>query len=170
SYGIYGPAFELMEHEARESGSEEYRDSEKYQIRHWDLARPDSLADFIARINRIRRDSPALHSDAGLTFHQIDNEAMIAYSKTAPGGADAIVTVVNLDPHHLQSGWLELDLDALGLAAERTFQAHDLLSGAHFLWQGRHNYVALDPQQNGPAHVLRIRRRVRTERDFDYFL
>ncbi len=170
SYGIYGPAYELMEHEARESGSEEYRDSEKYQIRHWDLARPDSLKDFIARINRIRRENPALQGDVGLTFHPIDNEALIAYSKTAPGGADAIVTVVNLDPHHVQSGWLDLDLAALGLTAERTFQAHDLLSGAHFLWQGRRNYVALDPQLSGPAHVLRIRRRVRSERDFDYFL
>jgi len=170
SYGIYGPAFELMEHEAHESGSEEYRDSEKYQIRHWDLARPDSLRDFIASINRIRREHPALQSNAGLLFHPVDNDALIAYSKTAPGGADAILTVVNLDPHHGQSGWLELDLDALGLASERMFQAHDLLSGARFLWQGRRNYVALDPLQNGPAHVLRIRRRVRTERDFDYFL
>jgi starch synthase (maltosyl-transferring) len=170
SYGIYGPAYELMEHEARESGSEEYRDSEKYQIRHWDLTRSDSLSEFIARVNRIRREHPALQSDAGLLFHPVDNDALIAYSKTAPGGADAILTVVNLDPHHRQSGWLQLDLDALGLAAERSFQAHDLLSGARFLWQGRRNYVALDPQQTGPAHVLRIRRRVRTERDFDYFL
>jgi starch synthase (maltosyl-transferring) len=169
SYGIYGPAFELMEHEARESGSEEYRDSEKYQLRHWDLARPDSLNDFIARINHIRRDHPALQTDAGLRFHQVDNEALIAYSKTAPGGADAILTVVNLDPHHAQSGWLELQLDALGLQPGLAFQAHDLLSGARFLWQGGRNYVALDPQLTGPAHLLRIRHRVRSERDFDYF-
>ena len=169
SYGIYGPAFELMEHEARDPGSEEYRDSEKYQVRHWDLARPDSLSDFIARINQIRRDNRALQSDRGLLFHPTDNDTLLAYSKTTPDLADAIITVVNLDPLHTQSGWVQLDLAALGLEPQRSFQAHDLLSGSRFLWQGAHNYVALDPQQ-APAHILRVRRHVRTERDFDYFL
>jgi starch synthase (maltosyl-transferring) len=158
-----------MEHDARDPGSEEYRDSEKYQVRHWDLARPDSLSDFIARINQIRRDNSALQSDRGLLFHPTDNDALLAYSKTTPDLADAIITVVNLDPLHTQSGWVQLDLAALGLEPQRSFQAHDLLSGSRFLWQGAHNYVALDPQQ-APAHILRVRRHVRTERDFDYFL
>jgi starch synthase (maltosyl-transferring) len=167
SYGIYGPAFELMEHEAREPGSEEYRDSEKYQLRTWDLDRTGTLKDLIARINHIRRDYPALQQDRGLTFHRTDNEALIAYSKWAQN-SEAILTVANLDPHHAQSGWLDLDLAALRLEAGEPFQAHDLLSGARFLWRSARNFVLLDPER-GPAHVLRLRRRVRTERDFDYF-
>ncbi|HTX23885.1 MAG TPA: alpha-1,4-glucan--maltose-1-phosphate maltosyltransferase [Steroidobacteraceae bacterium] len=168
SYGIYGPAFELMEHEPREPGSEEYRDSEKYQIRAWDLDRPGSLRDLLARLNRIRRESPALQQDRGLAFHRTDNEALIAYSKSTPDQSDTILTVVNLDPHHVQSGWLELDLATLGVDTDQTFQAHDLLSGARFLWRSARNFVRLDPER-GSAHVLRVRRRVRTERDFDYF-
>ena len=82
---------------------------------------------------------------------------------------DYASSMVNLDPLHTQSGWVQLDLAALGLEPQRSFQAHDLLSGSRFLWQGAHNYVALDPQQ-APAHILRVRRHVRTERDFDYFL
>src|SRR5690606_15958661 len=88
SYGIYGPAFELMEHVAREPGSEEYLDSEKYQIRFWDLERADSLREFIARVNRIRAENAPLQSDHGLRFHHIDNDSLIAYSKTTPDGAE----------------------------------------------------------------------------------
>ena len=99
----------------------------------------------------------------------MDNEALLCYSKTSPDATNMVLTVVNLDPHHTQAGWLELPLDELGLDESRPFQAHDLLSGARFLWQGRRNYVALDPQQ-APAHVFRLRRRVRSERDFDYFM
>jgi starch synthase (maltosyl-transferring) len=169
NYGIYGPAFELLEHEPREPGSEEYLDSEKYQIRQWDLRRPDSLRDFVARVNAIRRDNPALHSDWSLRFHPVDNESLLCYSKTSPDDTNMVFTVVNLDPHHTQTGWVELPLDELGLDPTRPFQAHDLLSGARFLWHGARNYVALDPQQ-APAHIFRLRRRVRSEQDFDYFM
>jgi len=173
SYGIYGPAFELMERTPREPGSEEYRDSEKYQLRHWDLERGDSLRDLITRINRIRQESPALQRNDELTFHSVANDALIAYSKSAPAlredGHEVVITVVNLDPHHHQSGWVELDLDVLGIEPNTPFQVHDLLSGARHLWNGARNFVALDPQHS-PAHIFRVRRRVRTERDFDYFM
>jgi starch synthase (maltosyl-transferring) len=178
SYGIYGPPFELLESRPREPGSEEYLDSEKYQARVWERDRADSLRALIAVLNRIRRENAPLQSDRGLKFHDIDNENLIAYSKSdqiessADGSStvgDSVLTVVNLDPHHAQSGWLQLDLAALGLPAEVSFQVHDLLSGARFLWRGARNYVALDPAHS-PAHVFRIRRRVRTERDFDYFM
>lgn len=171
NYGIYGPAFELMEHLPRDPGSEEYLDSEKYQRRVWDLDRADSLKGFIARINRIRFDNPALQRDWNLRFHGVDNDALICYSKHLDTGeeADIVLCVVNLDPHHAQSGWLDLDLAALGLDDGEPFQAHDLLSTARFLWHGPRNFVLLDPSQ-GPAHLLRLRKRVRTERDFDYFL
>jgi starch synthase (maltosyl-transferring) len=157
------------QHEPREPGSEEYRDSEKYQLRHWALERPDSLRELLTRINRIRRENPALQSDRTLHFHRVDAESLIAYSKTADEDGSAILVVANLDPHHPQSGWLHLDLAALGIAEGQRFQAHDLLSGARFLWNGARNFVALDPAHSS-AHVFRIRRRVRTERDFDYFL
>ncbi|MCK0508382.1 alpha-1,4-glucan--maltose-1-phosphate maltosyltransferase [Aromatoleum anaerobium] len=169
SYGIYGPAFELMEHVPREPGSEEYLNSEKYQLREWDLDRPDSLAALIGRVNRVRRDNPALHANTSLRFLAIDNDQLIAYSKTADAGDNIIVVVANLDPHNVHSGWLELDLDAFGIAPGTSFQMHDLLSGARYLWSSARNFVRLDPQRV-PAHLFVLRRRVRSERDFDYFL
>ncbi|MDP2433121.1 MAG: alpha-1,4-glucan--maltose-1-phosphate maltosyltransferase [Pseudomonadota bacterium] len=167
NYGIYGPAYELMESEALKQGGEEYLDSEKFQLRQRDLTRPDSLRDYIARLNRVRRENPALHSDWSLAFHEIDNPLMLCYSKTA--GDDTLVMVANLDPHNVQAGWIDLPLDELGLTGDTPFQAHDLLSGARFLWQGARNFVRLDPQAS-PVHILRLRRRLRSERDFDYFL
>jgi len=167
NYGIYGPAYELMEHEAHKPGGEEYLDSEKYQLRQWDLNRPDSLRDYIARLNRVRRENPALQSDWSLSFHAVDNPLMLCYSKTA--GDDTLVMVANLDPHNVQAGWIELPLSELGVPDAAPFQAHDLLSGARFLWQGARNFVRLDPLAS-PVHILRLRRRLRSERDFDYFL
>jgi starch synthase (maltosyl-transferring) len=168
NYGIYGPAFELCEHEARELGSEEYLNSEKYEIRRRSLDRPESLRDFITRINRIRKENPALHEDWNLRFHEFDNEEIVCYSKTTGDRPDAIVVVVNLDPHHEQSGWVSLPLADFGLEADRPYQVHDLLGGSRFLWNGPRNFVQLSPER--PAHIFRIRRRVRSERDFEYFL
>jgi starch synthase (maltosyl-transferring) len=169
SYGIYGPAFELGEHEAVAPGREEYLNSEKYEQRHWDLDRTDSLRDFIARVNRIRRENPALHADWSLRFHPVDNEQLLAYSKSTPDGSDTILVVVNLDPYHTQAGWGEWSLEALGLDPQHPYQAHDLLGGSRYLWQGTRSYVELDPRVV-PAHIFRLRRRVRTERDFEYYL
>jgi starch synthase (maltosyl-transferring) len=169
SYGIYGPAFELGEDEPVASGSEEYLDSEKYQLRNWNLDRSGSLRDFIARINRIRHARPALQQDWTLRFHPIDNEQMIAYSKATEDFADIVLVVVNLDPHHAHSGWVELPLAEWSIGTERPYQVHDLLSGARYLWHGSRNYLSLDPG-SAPAHILHVRRRVRTERDFDYFM
>ena len=166
SYGIYGPAYELMEHLPRERGSEEYLDSEKYQLRHWDLDREDSLRELIALVNRVRRENPALQSDRSLRFHPTDNEQILCYSKAA--GENLIVVAVNLDPHLVHSAWVELKLDELGLEPDQPFQVHDLLTGARYLWHGSRNFVQLDPRQV-PAHVFRVRRRVLSERDFDTF-
>ncbi|HEX7099251.1 MAG TPA: alpha-1,4-glucan--maltose-1-phosphate maltosyltransferase [Acidimicrobiia bacterium] len=168
SYGIYGPAFELMEATPRLPGSEEYLDSEKYQIRHWELDRPDSLAPVVRRVNEIRRRHPALQRNDGLTFHHTDNEQLFCYSKR--DGDDTILVVVNLDPAHVQSGWTSLDLAALGIEDHHhQFQVHDLLVDRRYMWQGPHNFVQLDPDQL-PAHVFAVRRRARTEEDFDYYL
>lgn len=169
SYGIYGPAFELCENRPREAGSEEYLNSEKYEIRHWDLNRPESLKEIIARVNRIRRENSALQSNDHLQFHKIDNDQLLCYSKHAEDADNVIVVVVNLDPHHTHAGWMELGLEGLGLSPHHPYQMHDLLSDARYLWQGAQNYVELDPRAM-PAHIFRLRHRVRSERDFDYYM
>jgi starch synthase (maltosyl-transferring) len=169
SYGIYGPAFELCESRPREPGSEEYLDSEKYEIKNWDITRADNLKDFIGRVNRIRRENPALLGDCSLRFHRVDNEQLICYSKRSDDLSNVVLVVVNLDPHHTQSGWVDFPLDELGIDPQKPYQMHDLLSDARYLWQGSRNYIELNPQIV-PAHIFRMRRRVRTERDFDYYM
>lgn len=169
NYGIYGPAFELYENRPQKPGSEEYLDSEKYEVRRWDITRPDSLKEFIGLINRIRRENPALQSDGRLQFHPIDNDYLMAYSKQSPDGSNVILVVVNLSPHHVHSGWLELDLSALGIHVNRPFQVHDLLTHAYYVWQGSRNYVQLDPH-SVPVQIFAVRRNLRREQDFDYFL
>jgi starch synthase (maltosyl-transferring) len=169
SYGVYGPAFELCENQPREPRSEEYLNSEKYEIRQWDLDRPDSLKGFIARVNRIRKENVALQSDRSLRFHRVDNDQIISYSKQSEDRENTILTVVNLDPHHLHSGWVDVDLEALGLDTEQPYQVHDLLTDAHYLWQGARNYVELNPQVV-PTHIFRVRHRTHREQDFDYFM
>jgi len=169
NYGIYGPAFELLERVPREAGAEENIDSEKYQVRNWDLDRPDSLAPFIARVNAARNENASLQRDAGLAFFATDNEALICYARTDVDKSNVVLVVVNLDPHHTQSGWIELDLAAIGVDPEHPFQVHDLLTDARFSWNGPRNFVLLDPSRL-PAHIFVVRRRMRSERDFDYFL
>jgi starch synthase (maltosyl-transferring) len=169
SYGVYGPPFETFQHQAIRHGSEEYLDSEKYQIRHWDWERPNVFREFIARVNTIRRENLALHSNDRLRFYQTDNEQILFYGKSTPDLSNIILVVVNLDPHNVQSGWVRVPLDELGLRGDEPFQVHDLLTEAHYLWNGEWNFVRLDPQA-AITHVLRLRRRVRTEKDFDYFL
>jgi starch synthase (maltosyl-transferring) len=169
SYGIYGPAFELAERTPREPGTEEYVDSEKYQLREWDLGRADSLAGLIERVNRARRDNPALQADDSLQFFPVDNDQLLCYAKQTADRENVVVCVVNLDPHHAQSGWVTLDLPALEIDPATPYQMHELLTDARYLWSGPRNYVSLDPQR-APAHLFRLRRRVRSERDFDYFM
>jgi starch synthase (maltosyl-transferring) len=168
NYGVYGPAFELCDG-AAVPGTEEYADSEKYQLRHWDLERPGNLRAFIARINAIRRENPAFRYDESLRFYPIDNDQLIAYGKRTPDGDNTVLVIVNLDPHHVQSGWLTLPLAELGIGPGVSYQMHDLLGDARYLWQGARNYVELNPQAT-PGHIVRVRRRVRTEHDFDYFM
>ena len=168
SYGIYGPVFELAVGTPKEPGSEEYLDSEKYQVRHWNLDDPDSLAPLIRRVNLIRREHPALQSNGGLRFHPIDGEWLLAYSKQAPDG-DLVVVVVNLDPHHAQRGMLDLPLEDLGIDAASPFEVTDLLTDETYLWRGPRNSVVLDPAVR-PAHVFHVHRHVRTESQFEFYL
>jgi starch synthase (maltosyl-transferring) len=173
SYGIYGPAYELSENLPAKPGSEEYLHSEKYEVRRWNRADPHSLAPLVTRLNQIRRTNPALHSDLSLHFHEVDNPQILCYSKStlkaaslhAAGSmgepaepANIILVAVNLDPHNEQAGWIDLDLKHLGIAHHETFEVEDLLSGAHYQWHDRSNYVALRPAIM-PAHIFRVTRR-----------
>jgi starch synthase (maltosyl-transferring) len=168
SYGIYGPAYELCENNPREPDSEEYLNSEKYEIRHWNLNAPGGLQELITRVNRIRRENPALQTDHRLEFHPVNNDQLIAYTKSTADGTDTVLTVVNLDPQRKQSGWVELPMEHFRLDPGRVYQMHDLLTGARYLWRDMRNYVELDPHF-APAHIFRLRQRVRTEQDFDYY-
>lgn len=168
NYGIYGPAFDLMEYKPREPSSEEYLDSEKYQLRDWDWSPDRGLRPFIARVNQIRHTNAPLQADESLRFLDIDNDQLIAYMKATPDGSHVVVTVVNLDPHNVQAGWVHLDPALVGVEGDKPFQMHDLLSDQRFTWRGAWHYILLDPNRL-PAHILAVRRRVRDERDFDYF-
>src|SRR5690606_4903909 len=118
------------------------------------------------RINRIRRENPALQHMRNVTLHEIDNDHMIAFSKQHED--NLILTVVNLDPYNTQSGWLHLPLDELGIPDNHAYQVHDLLGGEHYYWHGAHSFIQLNPHVL-PAHILRVQRSERTERDFPYF-
>jgi starch synthase (maltosyl-transferring) len=169
NYGIYGPAFELLECRPLRRGSEEYLDSEKYEIRTWDLNRKDSLRELITVVNGIRKNNEALQSDWSLKFHLTDNDQLICYSKESEDRTNLIVVVVNLDPHHTQAGFVTLPLDELQIPQDRAYEAEDLLTGNRYLWHGQRNYVELNPA-NLPGHFLRIHRQLKVESDFEYFL
>ena len=152
-YGIYS-GYELAENVPVRSGSEEYLDSEKYQVRPRDWNRPDSLAPLITRVNAIRRGHPALRPGARLTFHRADNDALLCYSRESPDGRDRVLVVVNLDPRNLQHGWVEVP--AVGWAlGDREYEVRDELDGATYRWRGARNYVRLEPGRRA-GHVLHI--------------
>ena len=168
NYGIYGPAFELCEAQPREQGSEEYLNSEKYEIRHWNTESPWSLREFIARVNHLRADVPAFQDPGAPAFQHTDNERLLAFTRSDSRSGQTVLVVVNLDPHFKQSGHVSLDSGSVN-TPDGLYQVHDLLGGGRYLWQGVTNYVELDPHVT-PAHVFVLRTERRTERDFEYFL
>lgn len=160
SYGIYGPAYELAENApARpapgKTESEEYLNSEKYEIRQRDRNARGSLVPLITALNRIRRANPALKSNDPLRFHGADNLQLLCYSKSTSDFSNRILTVVNLDAFNPQSGWTDLNMGDLGLQSGERFLVEDLLTGETYAWTGNRNYVALQPGTR-PAHVFRI--------------
>ncbi len=166
NYGIYGPAYELCENtpatpSAGKTESEEYMDSEKYEIRQRDRNAPGSLVPLITNLNHIRRANPALQSNGSLHFHAVDNTNLLCYSKSAPdgeGGENTILVAINLDATQEQAGWIDLDLGRLGIPYNEDFMVEDLLTGVAYRWHDRSNYVALRPDVQ-PAHIFRIVRR-----------
>ena len=155
NYGIYGPPFELQEATPREPGGEEYLDSEKYEVRHWDTSDPRSLAPFITEINAIRARHPALQRTRGLRFHTSDNEHIIAYSKSSEDGSDVLLIVVNLSYEHTHSAWVEFSPAAAGRHDSRPFRVTELLSRRSYTWEDYWNFVKLDPHHR-PVQIFRL--------------
>ena len=161
SYGIYGPAYELLEWRPAKpspgkTGSEEYLDSEKYQIRTWDRTSPDSIAPLITQLNQIRRTYARLQRNESLHFHPCDNPQILCYSKSTADHANTILIAVNLDPRNEQAATINLDMDKLGLPWQGLFIVEDLLTGTRYNWQNQWNYVDLKPAVT--AHIFRIAR------------
>ncbi|WP_157968559.1 DUF3459 domain-containing protein, partial [Streptomyces geranii] len=157
TWGVYS-GYELCENTPLREGSEEYLDSEKYQLRtrDWESAERDgrSIAPLIATLNAIRRRSPALRQLRDLHFHHADQDAVIVYSKHR--GSNTVLVVVNLDPHHTQEATVSLDMPQLGLDWHESVPVRDELTGETYSW-GRTNYVRLEPGTR-PAHILTVLR------------
>jgi starch synthase (maltosyl-transferring) len=161
SWGVYA-GYELFEHVAVRPGSEEYLDSEKYQIRirDWDGAAAEgrTLAPYLTRLNEIRREHPALQLLRNTVVHHSDDENVLVFSKSHTldnGRPDTVIVVVNLDPHAARETMVHLDLPALGLNWGDSFAVHDEITNEEWSWS-QHNYVRLDPGHE-PAHVLSVR-------------
>ncbi len=150
SYGIYS-GFELCEGRGV-PGSEEYLDSEKYQIRHWDWDRPGHIKDLVAAVNRIRREHPALHYDSGTTFHVTDNPHVVAYTRTSPDGASRVLVVVNVDPVNPQHGFIDVPPEALGVDATSPYRVRDLLTRGRLRLAGHPPLRAARPGHRAGAH------------------
>lgn len=168
NYGIYGPAFELLSNEAL-AGREEYMDSEKYEIKNWNYEVKGNLKELIGIINKIRKDNPALQATRNIRFLPVDNEYLLAFEKSADGDADTIVVIVNLSPYHKHNGWVQLPLEEWGISESQTFLVHDLVAQDKYVWQGRRNYIEINPHSM-PGHIFKVHRRLRRESDFDYYM
>ena len=163
SYGIYS-GFELCENVPLRQGSEEYLNSEKYEIKPRDWQQPGNLNELIARVNDIRRAHPALQQNDTLAFHETENPAFLWFSKTAPGPLrgtrptyeERVFVVVNTDPHWMQHGRIQMPIRELGIGPHQSYVVEDLLDEARYVWQGAWNYVKLDPTER-VAHIFVIR-------------
>lgn len=161
NYGMYGPAYELCEHVPVRKGKEEYLDSEKYEIKRWDMDRPGNIRAEITAVNRIRKDNPALQQTNDIEFVRVDagegfeHDMLMAYLKRSPDGGNIILTVVNLDPQNTHTGWLRFPLERFELPHTHRFRVEDLLSGRTYEWDSEWNYVELNPEQV-PVHIFKV--------------
>lgn len=154
NYGFYGPVYEYMISEPM-PGKEEYIDSEKYEVRLWDWSKTNKLTELIRRVNKARKDNPALQRTNNIQFCHVDNEQLLAYLKTNADRSNCILAVVNLDPSNSQSGMVELPMHWIGLSPDSHYQVYDLITGARYNWRGAWNFVELNPDFL-PMHLLRI--------------
>jgi len=154
TYGIYS-GYELCEYQPVHHGSEEYLDSEKYEIRVRDWNAPGNIKQDISKLNRIRREQPALHELTNLSFLKTDYDAILAYKKSAPG--NDLIVVVNLDPHAMHETTIEVPIGELGIGPDEAYEVSDLLTGNRYTWRGARNYVRLDPLER-VGHVFKVSR------------
>lgn len=168
NYGIYGPPFELCVRDAIQ-GKEEYLNSEKYELKTWEWNREGNLRDIIARVNRIRKENPALQTTANVKFYYVDNNYLLFYGKATEDLSNIILVVVNLDPFHMQSGRVKVPIDEFGIDPNQSYMVHDLLGDDKYIWQGENNYVEVNPRIS-PAFIFKLRKRLKRETDFDYFM
>jgi len=155
TYGIYS-GYELCENDAVPE-TEEYRDSEKYQIKTRDWNSPGHLRDYIARVNTIRRDNPALHEYRNLRFYESDHDDILWYGKRSFDGGNTVLVAVNLDPFEPHQATLRVPLDALDIDPHERFQVEELITGMRHLWKGREQTIRLDPGKE-PAAIFRLNR------------
>lgn len=158
NYGIYS-GFELCENTPREPGSEEYLNSEKYEIRQRDWDAPGNINEDIQTVNRIRRANPALQHLTNLTFHRAENDQLLFYKRSFPD--NDLLIVVNLDPHQTHESNLHVPLADLGIGQDEPYEVEDLLTGERYTWRGPINYVRLSPDER-VGHIMRV---VRAERE-----
>ncbi len=160
-YGVYS-GYELCENDAL-AGREEYLDSEKYQFKERDWNAPGNIKDWITSLNQIRKENRALHCYDNLRFYNADNGAILFYGKMTAARDNIILVVVNLDPHRKQHSYVDVPIEQFGSMDGDTYQVHDLLSDARYVWHGHRNYVELDPEIQ-PAHIFRVRRWISGDR------
>jgi starch synthase (maltosyl-transferring) len=153
-YGLYS-GFELLENVPLKAGSEEYLDSEKYQIRQRDWSAPGNINADVARLNRIRKENRALQLNSNISFHLSENEHILFYRKSAVEAGNELLIAVTTDPTRPHDTMVHVPVDALGVGHDRPYVVHDLLSDARYTWRGSRNYVRLDPSEQ-PGHVLRL--------------
>jgi len=164
SWGMYS-SFELCE--GTPLHGEEYRDSEKYELKAWDWERPGNIRDFISALNRVRRENPAFQRYTGLAFHRADNELVLFYSRQSADGQNQVLVAVSLDPYGAQEAVLHVPLETLGIPAGEPYEVHELLTGQRALWEGEAAHVQLTPER--PVAIWRVNRYERRESSFDYF-
>ncbi len=169
NYGIYGPVFELTENTPVKTGSEEYLNSEKYEISKWDINAPESISSFISKINKIRNDNEVFKSNRNLEFFEINNENLLCFAKYNDDLSEVHLIIVNLDTNWTQSGWVQLPLDKFKIPQNEQYQVFDQLNNKYYFWKGNRNYVELAPKET-PAHIFKIKRFQRTEKNFDYYV
>jgi len=169
NYGIYGPVFELCENIPIKEGSEEYMNSEKYEIRKWDVDDKKSISGFIGKVNGIRNNNIIYQSNINFEFLNIDNESLLAFARYNDYFSDIHIIIINLDANWKQSGWLELPIDKFNIEREKPYQVYDKLNNNYYIWNGSKNYIELNPESK-IAHVFEIRKLKRTEENFDYYV
>jgi starch synthase (maltosyl-transferring) len=154
NYGMYGPVYELFDNEPN-LGKEEYHNSEKYEVRHWNWTTETPMHQLIKKVNRIRRDNSAFQSTFNITFCETDNEQLLAFMKISDDKKNIILTVVNLDPVAVHKGWVHVPVDLFNVHDGHSLNLHDLMDDNHYHWNRQWNYVELDPSIM-PMHIFRL--------------